>query len=236
MEIGIGKALGIKPGEVRMLIRARGDGLAGEIESMDEKPVWAKRLRKEWIEYGRRVERLRGWAGGDPACLQFLEKATLFELTVTMEQNATYPCLGGFRGVTLEHVLKLSREIEFPVTREQLGYAVAVRAVLERKSIGWVELQEECRREGIVDDGSGFDPVNTFPFPPEIMAEHPLAHIDPEDATPGDLAGYGGDIRGTPVDLVRERRHMSNRLERVGDTVRLREGAQEFIRLIKRLL
>lgn len=243
MERAIVKGLGVKPELAKAFIkRAGSDERAAEIIlgwTDETRPTYVKKLDREWIERGRRASRLRVWAEkhGDGA-KAFVAGATLFELTITMEHNPTYPSLCGFR-VSLDACIDLSKMLEYTLIKDQIGYAVAVEGVLNHRSITKEQYEIALTKYGL----TFIDPVLANPFPVELFMNHPLRREDPDDIGIQDVIAHGivfGGPYGNAVDMVRERRNMQNRLSMERDEegivrYKLREGAAQLVRMIRAL-
>jgi len=158
-------------------------------------------------------------------------------LTITMEHNPTYPSVAGFK-VTLDACIDLAHRLEFTLTKDQLGYAVAIEGIMSKRSITKEEYERGLSKYGV----TFIDPALANPFPMELFLNHPLRNEDPDDVNIQDVIAhrlvFGGPY-GNAIDMVRERRNMQNRLtiERDGETIRykLREGAGQLVRMIRAL-
>jgi hypothetical protein len=233
MDEAIARGLGIKIDAARSLIRQAGspERAAEEILAWGpaDLPDGVRYVNREWIERGIRVERLKPWAAKWKA-EEFVRSATLFELRISMEANPTYPCLAGFKGVTLPACLDLAKSLGHTLSDDKLAYAVAMTAIRASRSV----TKEQVFRTLTQYGARHVDPATAVPFHPELMIDHPLSGIQPDDARlshiPPDWPRHSA--YGTGLDLVRERKNMQNRISRVGDTYKLREGVGNFVDMI----
>jgi hypothetical protein len=173
------------------------------------------------------------------------------ELRVTMEENPTYPCVSEFSGISLAMCLDLADRLRHVLTKEQIGYAVAMECISKQKKI----LKDDYARILSSRYHIGFvDPSIVEPFPRELFVDHPLGHVNPDNVVVKDVildkSSFGG-AGGNPIDLVRERKWMQNRIavEVTGDGedgggggkkaaatwYKMREGIGGFVGMLRAL-
>jgi len=186
-------------------------------------------------------ERLKVWSNAwettAPKVLEFLAEATAFEFGITLTVNPMYPCTA-FSGTRMYDACKdlVARE-KLYVYPAQHVYAVAYTEITQRRSMKRSELAAALRRARL----TYMDPSTIQPFPSDILNNHPLEDMDLNYSSSGRaMALLKKNKISRPLDRVRERREMCNRIEKVvcpgqEDVFKIREGASRFVQLIHAL-